>query len=469
MHRHIDYLVIALLAGIYILLPSNNPTGDIAAYAVNVREGSDLFMPHHLLYNAFNYAVAQIFGIYNTLILNQIINALFAVGCLLVMRALLRNTCGYVETSVLLLAMGSCYGFLRYAVSGETYIIPLFFSLQASLCALRYPNRAWLTGVLASTACLFHQIHVFWWAGLLIYIFISNRSKLPTAKYLLVSCMVPAVYLLVFNLFPGNSTGFFDFIFYEYFHNSNVSYNLGIRSLYLTPVNLVRTFFQVHGNMLPLVEKYPLLLAVAGVCIGLIVYNMLIYRRIFRHSEQHDTMFGKCHLMIFGLQLLFAAGSSGNAEFMVMLPFALVLFYTAHYQVKTAIAPFAVALLLWNISFAVIPSHFLEMTPEKAVVRYIERHPQETYCVFDLRTVENMLRYRNPARSFKLYEDVSKLDSLVSVGIRVGTDVWSPRHLSRATMLNTVAPYHVPTAIVTRDTVEYDIGILVMTNIKGNF
>ncbi|MDR1371509.1 MAG: hypothetical protein LBJ17_00075 [Dysgonamonadaceae bacterium] len=64
----IDYCIIALLTSIYLFFPSINPTGDVVAYAVNVREGSDLFMPHHLLYNAFGYAVARIFGIVNTMI-----------------------------------------------------------------------------------------------------------------------------------------------------------------------------------------------------------------------------------------------------------------------------------------------------------------------------------------------------------------------------------------------------------------
>ena len=37
----------------YLFLPSHNMTADAISYAADVKYGTDLLLPHHLLYNAF--------------------------------------------------------------------------------------------------------------------------------------------------------------------------------------------------------------------------------------------------------------------------------------------------------------------------------------------------------------------------------------------------------------------------------
>jgi hypothetical protein len=359
---------------------------------------------------------------------------------------------------------------MRYAVSGETYIIPLFFSLLASLCALHYNSRIWLTGLLASIACLFHQIHFFWWAGLFVYILITNKERRCYAffVYSLVSCIVPAVYLLVYYLTPNDASGFFDFIFYDYFHRSGVSFNIGLRSLYLTPVSLVRTFFQVHGYIVPLVMKHRILLLSAGAVVALLAFPVFKCKSLFRRADvtSVEKKFGICHLLIFALQLLFAAGSAGNAEFMVMLPFALLLFCASRFRISVCYVPVAAGLFIWNLSFAVIPFHCLEMTPDKAVVRYIEQHPDRTYCLFDRQTAESTLRYRNPASVFHLYKGIDSLHPLLDRGVAVTTDFWSPRHLSRSTILNDNKQVLPASVLINQDSIPYDLGTLILSTIQ---
>ena len=80
---------------------------------------------------------------------------------------------------------------MRYVTEGETYIIPLFFSLMASYGASR-KQSAFGCSMLAALACLFHQIHVFWWMGLALFFWKetekSERLKIMSL-YLFIWCM----------------------------------------------------------------------------------------------------------------------------------------------------------------------------------------------------------------------------------------------------------------------------------------
>ena len=64
---NLSFLIILLLGVLYITLPSVNNSLDSLAYAEEIRSGSYLFRPHHLLYNAFGYALAHSLNIKNTL------------------------------------------------------------------------------------------------------------------------------------------------------------------------------------------------------------------------------------------------------------------------------------------------------------------------------------------------------------------------------------------------------------------
>ena len=75
-------------------------------------------------------------SINNTLSFLCLLNALGAIGCLCVFRKILLFKLESEKVVPLLLLVGSCWGFMRYATDVETYIIPLFFSLAASCCWL---------------------------------------------------------------------------------------------------------------------------------------------------------------------------------------------------------------------------------------------------------------------------------------------------------------------------------------------
>jgi hypothetical protein len=73
---------ILLMGVLYVLFPSINPSGDSYTYAYQIKSGNDLFLSHHLLYNAFFFVLTKMFFIEDVLGFVSLMNGLFAVGCL---------------------------------------------------------------------------------------------------------------------------------------------------------------------------------------------------------------------------------------------------------------------------------------------------------------------------------------------------------------------------------------------------
>lgn len=474
---NLSYLAIFFLGVLYIALPSINNSLDSLAYAEEMRSGSYLFRPHHLLYNAFGYAIAHILNVKNTLPLMCFVNSIFAIACLFMMRSMLTVFTDDRKCAVILIFLGSCFGFLRFATDNEAYIIPLFFSLWASRTIL-IQKKAFPTSLLASVACLFHQVHFFWWLGLLLMVFFSSetndakRTKRVT-QYLLGALIVPVVYLIVFFVTKHDSPTFIRFVFHDYYQASNVNVTFKPVSLLLTPISLIRSFVQVHGYFVPLVQKYfyfgiPLLISLACFAMGIFKMKGTVHKR---RVNLYSGKFASAHLLIFIMQLLFAAVSDGNAEFMVMLPFALALWFFMKYELKlNAVAYLSAGLLIWNLFMAVVPYHFMELNPNIALSRFINKHPSEVYYVRDNVQVDNLLSYYYPGQKYNIHSSLKEnLDSLVQRSNKVLTDV-----------VNNTAPYSRASLVLDvdqkpfqryllekKDSIPYGLGMLYITSITN--
>ncbi|MCC8146993.1 MAG: hypothetical protein LIO93_11295 [Bacteroidales bacterium] len=464
---------IFLMGILYILFPSINPSGDSYMFAHQIRSGKDLFLPHHLIYNAFYYLLTKLFSISHTLKFISLMNGFFAVGCLLFSNAILSKYTSSLTRTFLLLFLGSCFGFMRYATTGETYIVPLFFSLWASWCAIS-KKSVFLTGLIAGIACLFHQIHIFWWVGLFIFITTAYPEKRTKnfIEYALGSCIIPLVYFAVFYLTDYDSSNILEYITHDYIHNEGVEFSFKRKSLLLTPVSFIRTFYQIHGYFFPLIQKYwilslPIILSSILGILGLIQIKRTRRRRNY---NLFDSRFAHCHLLIFFLQLIFAAISDGNAEFMVMLPFALFLFVFIRYQFRQLpIYAFALSVFIWNVSFGLIPYHFLEVTPDPALARYIRNHPEEIYYIKDRQAARENLAYHCPGQTFQLYrimKDNKELDTLLQQHNSVLSDILTSRSLSRAS-LTKATPAVSGYSIEPEDSIRYDLGVLIVSRIKN--
>ena len=467
---------VVFFGGLYLLLFSTNNSCDGLSYAADIRQGVDIFYPHHLLYNAMGYVIAKILSINNTLLLLCVMNALAAAGCLLLTRQILKTLLSEKTTTACLWALGACWGFMRFATEAETYIIPLVFSLWGSLAWIRGRNP-FSVSLLAALACLFHQIHFFWWLGLGIGMIISSHKDRDICKeillYLLGSLIVPIVYLVVWMAVPQEASSFFHYVFHDYFYVDAVGFFLK-QALFLTPINFVRTFFQVHGYIPALLARYPFL--AIGIIITLICFVLEIKvvtkkRRSVKTVEITEISvpagFASIHLLIALLQLFFAFLSNGNAEFMVMIPFALLLFVAAsRFSTRLSACGImfaAIGMGAWNICLGLIPYHFMDIQPFSAIEKHIENHPTSVYFVEDYATLYNRLRYYQPSLCNCLKKDFSDMER-IDAEARYTDKIGNKGFVSRASVTQTLdkMPERENITVLCADTLYFDLGKVVL-------
>jgi len=441
----ITFIAILVIGALYILLPSSNNTLDALCYASDMRDGIDLFRPHHLLYNAFGYVITHAFGITKPLLFMCFINAVFAMGCLLIARLILLPFTGEKTRAAFIILLGASFGFMRFAIDNEPYIIALFFSLSASLVLLTNKNII-MASLLTAIACLFHQIYFFWWLGLLILIiraFDKNRIKI-IIQYTAPALIVPLSYILVYALTHTDANTVIEFVFHDYIKYDYVSLTFKPVTLLLAPISLIRTFFQVHGYIPALLQRFNYLLIGVFTSTAFLLAGVFSFKNAIakKNPEPYDKKFADAHLYIFELQFLFAFISDGNAKFMIMMPFALCIFLIIKYKIKEKLLLyFSLGLFFWNLTFGLLPYHFYELTPNASVSRYVHAHPGEAYLLKGMAWTDNILRYYHPEQVYQLnnsriLKDVT-LDSLLHKNSRILTDlINNEEFMSRAKMVS---------------------------------
>lgn len=477
----ISLIVIIVLGIIYVSFPSINNSGDSIAYAIDIREGKMLFNPHHLMYSILGYMPTRLFNIYNTLAFMCGMNAIFTILCLVVLRLILLQFTTKTTAAWLLLFVGSCFGLMRFAIDNETYIVPIFFSLCASFAALKHKN-AFIVSLLGAIACLFHQIHFFWWFGILVFIIFSgvNINRLKNfVLYAAGAMIVPITYLLVFYFTNDHDcSNIIEFVFRDYIKIDDVEFTVKGISLLLTPINFIRTFIQVHGYIYPLIANYPFF-AIGGI-LSIMFFILALFnsrKSIQKKSGNHfSKIFYRCHLFIFVLQLIFAFISDGNAEFMVMLPSLLVIVLTAKYNIKDKfIAYAALSIFCWNITFGLIPSHFFILTSDIPMANYIARNPDQNYYLTEKIRIKNYLDYYYPNINTNLLtyrKQADSLDAIVNRGETALTNVVATSaSMSRGSILentkeeNGLEDYNLRQT----DSINYDLGVLYITRISRKY
>ncbi|MDO7887647.1 hypothetical protein [Hymenobacter cheonanensis] len=407
--------VAGLLTAVCLALPTHNATGDAWYYAACARWGQELGQPHHLLYNGIGWLWLRLVGASGpapagllALTWLQMLNALAAGASLLVLgRLLWRAGAPTAAIPAWLLLVGSCFGMLRFATENETYIQPLLLALLASLAwahaayAEAKPRR-WLllAGLLAALACLVHQLMVWWWLGLLLGLRPWRRAARGAAlSYALPALLVLVAYALAA---PGSgSKSVWQFALHDYLTGA-ARVELGYKALLLTPISLVRTVVQLHGNMPPLLRHWPLLLGGIGLAsLALGAYGLLGWRRARTlpgpkgASPAHAVR--RTHALIGVLHLGFAAQAAGNAEFMVMLPALAAVALAGGALVAwpaQRIAALGTALLSWNLAFGLVPAQLLDYTGTGPALRArVLAAPGAWFLLRDPNLLRNQLQY----------------------------------------------------------------------------
>jgi len=381
---------------LYALFPTNNSTEDALGYAANIKYGEDLFSPHHLLYNWFQYQIVKLasglYGQVDVLNLTKFVNTFFALCCFLVQFRIFEKLNIRRNENLLLLSITAfSFSFLRFGTENETYIIPIAFSLVSTyfyLKTLLKPSflSIFLASIFGSIACLFHQIHVFWWLGLLIGYLIYLKSWKYALAYISASLVVPIVYLMVMIYGRGDVItleNFIHFVFFDFYRGSAKT-EFGFINFVMLCISIARSFFQVHALILRLINANGLFIIPLFVCMfsaafaaWLVVKNQWLSKR-----EAMNDPFLKTSIFVIALQCLFALYAVGNVEFLVMIPVLVTftLFYYFKFNLRLLVV-LSCLLLTWNFSFWLFPSNKFRFFNDEVLVDYIVKHPGNMFLV----------------------------------------------------------------------------------------
>lgn len=448
----LSFLSIALL---YLLFPTTNSTNDAYAYAAYIKYGHTLAEPFHILYNYLGFVIYKVLGLVfetDVLALMKVLNSIAAVLALFLLSKILKTLGGNDKQNLLLVMVCALsFGVWRFATENETYILPIVFSLMASLFYLKYLDRLSAKGIaiisfFASVACLFHVIHFFWWAGLLVGVVYKSKKLTSALFYVLSSLVVPLVYTIIVPITQncGLSRDCLWSFFTPVLSSDNVQYAIGTDNFYFGAINFFRSFYQLHGNMVFLVKKNLVFLlpAFIGASLGSIAVIRLFRKRLIQTSRPGHFIL--IHFLIFGLQLLWAVYSKGNAEFMVMLPFLLIII-SAHYlkpDIKF-LGWLAVSLFIWNMSFGILPNHFADFNKREKLINRIINGKTGIYILEQGKEMQNQIFYRTGEEDIgwviKLPDNKIEMDSILfdaeKKGIKVFTDCYnSQKVISRSSL-----------------------------------
>ena len=438
---------------LYLLFLSRNNSGDAWSYAADAKFGNELFSPHHLLYTATLYILKLCTGYENTLALGMILNAVFAMLCCIVLFQILKIISNNPLRALILTAMAAfSFGFWRFATENENYIIPIFFSLMGSFFFVKsYVKQIFSSkyiiwsGIFATIACLYHQIHIFWFIGLLVgWVWMDDKPSLKRGLLFASTFLIaPLTYFLVIVFYLHQSLTFYSithFVLHDYYTGGAGNY-IGFNNFLLGSISFIRAFFQVHGQIGVMVLNNRLWLIPGFLAILLLVIaTMLVFRNRKNHNANEimpgpDIVY-KTHLLIFILQLAFAVYNIGNAEFMAMLPVLLaILIVKADWVPVKSLVFISISLFIWNFSYGIYPNNRLHFNADNRVTQFIIDHPKDKFIAAQPAIVLNQYYYQKgylpnnvwPAPEYyQVHAPVSQLkariDSALSKGGNVYTD-----------------------------------------------
>lgn len=193
----------------YIMMPNNNQGYDSYSYALTVRDGGDLFHPHHLLYGLFGYLLYQLFmfiGI-DSLKMLSLINSIAGSIALTVIFAIIRKRSGDFIAIIAAAAAGFLYSFWYYSTSAEVNMPALMFLLLA----LHYliDKKASIVNsaavyMLLAAGIFFHQILILALLPIMIYDYLQKKLLADTIKYALPGILFCGLIYLTVAVFEAS-------------------------------------------------------------------------------------------------------------------------------------------------------------------------------------------------------------------------------------------------------------------------
>jgi hypothetical protein len=391
-------------------------------------------MNHHLLYNFTGFIWHQIISFFipqiEAISSLNVLNSLVATASLFCIYSIFLKLNSPKNQALLLsLLCGVCFGFWRYSIEAETYIIPLFLSLLST--NLYFNKSKWLlSGLFAALSILFHQVHLWWSLAFVFGLYFSDSSAKEKLKFTIPFAIIPIVYVLVF-LTHSTQDSFLTYILGEY-QGGHASIQVKPISFILTFVNFFRTFLQLHGEMMIFIVTY----------FEFFIFLILLafYFGVKTWSNRSSYQFTKTStvfphvkwglILAFIFHLLFAFLSDGNIEFMVMLPFLIIAILVSKFQIQAqGLLKYCVSVLfVWNFTFGVLIHYVFNTNNSQTQVKLTLEHPKDLFIWSNQPLIQNQILYK---KGFNYPIDFIKHDTIQSgtlyiamkKGKRVFTDV----------------------------------------------
>ena len=447
----VKYFVLLFII-IFALFPTQNSTPDSWAYATDIKYGNLFFRPHHLLYNALGYViynfVYSLTGQIDVLSFMKFLNAIYAGLSLYLLSLILKSLHFDNLTRILwIIFVGGSFGVMRFSTDNEAYILPILLSLTGSYFFIRYHiNESKLlilySGFFAALACLMHQIMFFWWFGILIGLLVGKNWK-SSFFYIVSSLIVPLSYWVIYKIghHEGDFSGFVRYVFHDYFAGTATT-NLNWKNFVLTPVSFVRTFMQIHGNIIIILKKSWFAWIFLVITVSSIVFMTRQKRSIEIKRKININEVVIAHGSIFLLQLLFAFFSHGNAEFMVMIPYLIAILLPHFVKIRPSVLIFcSLAMFSWNFGLAILPSALFKYYDNRTLIEQIKVNSNAIFLVSDkIGVIAECEYFYGDSMNQRIYgflidDDLEKISSFNNEDVLILTDIYDrPEPINRAVL-----------------------------------
>lgn len=447
MKKYLPYALLLLITVLCFLFPNNNTTIDSWYYAACVKHHYDLFNnSHHLLYNFFGYKFSQFLNVFypvDALGSLQILNASASAISVLLFSQILKLIGYSPKNAVIITAFcASGFGYLRFATDAETYILPLMWTFCSAYFYIKSDKLIYtvLASFFAVIAVCTHQLQIWWTLALFIHVcFLSNRTLKSKILFSLILLFIPVIYFQTYVVGRFCNVSFLGFIYGQY-SSGGAGIDISFKALLLTLVNFFRTFLQVHGQVFYLAKKYPVItITVLAILLKMLVFLFLKRREMIKFQKRelpgtYSTLF----LLTFIFNLIFAFVSSGNAEFMVMLPFMMTAYIASKYNliIYTRSLIIILFMLVWNLFTGILPSTFENISKTDLQADLYIHHP-ETFFVFENKAqVENQVCYITNFESGQRFLRLQDIGKYLDSGKTIYTDFGNVNtKFSRAALL----------------------------------
>ena len=350
-------IILFLIKTVIVFCTEMDHSGDGWGYACEILKNNFL-SGHHLLYNITGFIWLKLFC---WLPLSPIklltwMNVAFSSGILFASYKIIGRIVKAEPLLIgILLLLASCFGFYRYSLENETYIIPLFFGVISIyyLDDNKKSHRSWIS---ASIACLYHQIYIFW----LIPILVINIQRTRQIRILWYSIFLVLIPYFIAS-YTYNKT-IYNIVFQD-FNNGLINNYFNTKNFLIGCVNLIRSVSEIHGRIGTLMLKIPAF-SILGIIliIGLLYVLIKLFKNtIIIRDNYFYNIFKIPEFYILILTIIFSFYSNGNAEFMVSIPFLIVFIAIKQLKIniedkyKKYIIYLGLINITWNTIFYILP------------------------------------------------------------------------------------------------------------------